>query len=116
MYRGRSEINYPDSIGLLRMKSSFKPLKYLGLAILIFITWHLHPKLSHICHEEICSVITSAKNGFYWSYTSECIECPPIGTGFRLSWFINHEEEREEGKELFKVTHCQARAPPVWEG
>lgn len=94
------------------MKRSFNPLKYLALSIFIFIVWHLHPKISHICHEKICPVITSAKKEFYWPDTRKFVECPPTGAEFRLSWFINHEEGSEEGKELFKVTYCQARAPP----
>jgi len=106
---------YDYRIGFQRMKSSFSPLKYFALSILIFIAWRLHPKMSHICHEEICHIITSAKNGLYWPATRESVECPPIRAEFRLSWYINHEEGSEESKELFKATYCQARAPPVKE-
>lgn len=95
------------------MKSSFNPLKYLGLALLIFIAWHLHPRLSHICHEKICPpVIASAKAGVYLHDTRVFGDRYPIDTGFRLSWLRNIEEGSEELKELFKLTPCQARAPP----
>ncbi len=95
------------------MKSSFIPVKYLGLAILIFIAWHLHPRLSHICHEKICPpVLASAKEGIFWADKREFVECPSIATDFRLSWLINPEERSEELKELNKLTPCQARAPP----
>lgn len=94
------------------MKSRLKILKYLVLSISIFIVGHLHPEISQICHEKIYPVITSVKKGFYPAYKRECAACPAIGADFRMSWFINHEEESEGSKELFKVTHCQARAPP----
>ncbi len=99
--------------GVQGVKSSFKPLKYLGLAVLIFIAWHLHPKLSHICREKICPpVFAAAKEGICWADKREFVECPSVATDFRLSWLIKPEERSEELKELFKLTLCQARAPP----
>lgn len=94
------------------MKKRGSPIRYIGFAVLALIAWYHLPHLSHGCHEKNCTIFSSAKQGEKAIIAKEPVEAVLAETGFELPLSANIIDEKEETKELFKVTLRQARAPP----
>lgn len=95
------------------MKKRGSPVRYIGFAVLALIVWYHLPHLSHGCHEKTCTVLSSARQEGEALITKEPVEWILTETSFALPLSVSLVDEKEENKELFKVTLRQARAPPI---
>lgn len=99
------------SIRFVPMKRIGSPIRYIGFAVLALIAWYHLPHLSHGCHEKNCTVFSSAKQGEKALIAKEPVEAVLTETILDLPLTATFED-KEENKELFRITLRQARAPP----
>lgn len=95
------------------MKKRGSPVRYIGFAVLALIVWHHLPHLSHGCHEKTCTVLSSARQEGKALIAKEPAEWILTEITFALAFAFSLVDEKEEDRELFKVTLKQARAPPA---
>lgn len=104
----------PYSIKSPIMKKRGSSIRYIGFAVLALIAWYHLPHLSHGCHEKNCTVFSTAKQGEKALIAKEPVEAVLTEISLELPLSVNLAEDKEENKELFRITLRQARAPPYF--